>query len=462
MASQITRTALALDSTLSTTDDTNLGVSSAGSEAAQGEVSELPTAASDSKGRFRCDIEGCGAAFDSRWGKDHHIEAHRRGTLKCCFKCGTTWSYNRFCGSCLKILQSSGSSICKDCVRELPLESFTVSKKGLFGREMRCKGCLKQHNARRRSTLDGFLGMLYQSCVLACKLRAKAGRTEAAMITLTKADFRKMWDDQDGKCYYSGLAMSTESHANWKCSPERLDVTKGYIDGNVKLVCYEFNGPRQWSLRKIQQIRPLLESSAVDNFQALVEMAKKKPVPVGSGKAAITKIEDGRVLVRCAFCTVYKPESEMKHAQCTMCFSNKKKLYRSTIRGRLHALLDGAKLHCKNMSKVQTSSRTDSTCTITVDDLFALLLAQKGRCAYSNIPLTFDGGDWKVSIERLDCGIGYHKTNISLICVEFNTVDNSCRGEQRNIGGSGAWSVQKFRQLLAALESNDKTDMAQQ
>lgn len=60
-----------------------------------------------------------------------------------------------------------------------------------------------------------------------------------------------MFHRQRGRCAYSGLRMVPQSKKSWKASPERLDTTKGYIHGNVVLVCLEFNGYCQMSRDRI-------------------------------------------------------------------------------------------------------------------------------------------------------------------------------------------------------------------
>ena len=51
------------------------------------------------------------------------------------------------------------------------------------------------------------------------------------------------------RCFYSKVKMSfSEMRFDFALSPERLNEKLGYIEGNVKLICSEFNtGLRQWS-----------------------------------------------------------------------------------------------------------------------------------------------------------------------------------------------------------------------
>ena len=89
-------------------------------------------------------------------------------------------------------------------------------------------------------------------------IRASRGRTAAGKCTLRMEDVVAMYKSQDGRCFYSGIPMTLKSSACWKASPERLDNDKGYVDGNVVLICLEFNGFHQMSYARIQQ---MIESS---------------------------------------------------------------------------------------------------------------------------------------------------------------------------------------------------------
>lgn len=58
---------------------------------------------------------------------------------------------------------------------------------------------------------------------------------------------RDLWIKQDGKCYWSGMSMCKE-HGRGKnpkmASPDRLDCSKGYVDGNIVLCCVWANFAR--------------------------------------------------------------------------------------------------------------------------------------------------------------------------------------------------------------------------
>ena len=70
---------------------------------------------------------------------------------------------------------------------------------------------------------------------------------------LTVGNVTEIWDNQTGRCALSGLAFSEEryEHARVKmpfaASIDRIDDKKGYVLGNVRLVCAAANFARnQW------------------------------------------------------------------------------------------------------------------------------------------------------------------------------------------------------------------------
>eukprot|EP01083_Nonionella_stella_P267468 903551_1 len=84
-------------------------------------------------------------------------------------------------------------------------------------------------------------------------------------------------------------------------------------------------------------------------------------------------------------------------------------------------------------------------CTLTMDDMFRMIVEQNFRCKYSGIPMAFKMcTDWKRSIERIDNNKGYTKENCVLICWEFNASDRSF-GACNPVIGSPQWSEEKFQ-----------------
>ena len=68
------------------------------------------------------------------------------------------------------------------------------------------------------------------------------------------------------------------------------------------------------------------------------------------------------------------------------------------------------------------SKRRNMPVLIDFDWIIKQAQRQKGRCAYSDIPMVFEQKlDWMASLERVDETQGYTPMNTILICQEFNT-----------------------------------------
>jgi hypothetical protein len=64
------------------------------------------------------------------------------------------------------------------------------------------------------------------------------------IVDITKQDLYDLWDNQQGKCALSGIEMTYISNCGripTNVSVDRIDSSKGYIKGNVQLVCMAVN-----------------------------------------------------------------------------------------------------------------------------------------------------------------------------------------------------------------------------
>lgn len=64
-----------------------------------------------------------------------------------------------------------------------------------------------------------------------------------AVVTITVEDLLKMFDEQKGLCALSGIRMTwaTGKTEPTSISIDRIDNAKGYIQGNVRLICTSVN-----------------------------------------------------------------------------------------------------------------------------------------------------------------------------------------------------------------------------
>ncbi len=102
-----------------------------------------------------------------------------------------------------------------------------------------CKKCQTVKNKivtdRYRETVDGTLRENLRRAKNSCKKRQLEYNIDLNYI-------RNLYKSQDGKCALSGVALEPFGYYNSSTiSIDRIDSTKGYIIGNIQLVCWVVN-----------------------------------------------------------------------------------------------------------------------------------------------------------------------------------------------------------------------------
>ncbi len=125
---------------------------------------------------------------------------------------------------------ASGNKKCTVCGITKPLSSFNGNRK-------KCNDCRTLENKERaNSSLEGFLTKILTSL----KQRHKAKNYEGATVSLDYLS--RLYDQQRGICAISNIPMHISTdHSDFSVSPDRIDTSKGYIEGNIRLVCARVN-----------------------------------------------------------------------------------------------------------------------------------------------------------------------------------------------------------------------------
>lgn len=362
---------------------------------------------------------------------------------------------------------------CKVCQTTYILKYFDRHDGCQYDKRFTCIHCRRKY----LSTFEGFMRKLFGDSTQSSKRRLEKGRIEAGEHTITTDDLKEIWNQQNGKCYYSGISMVTKQNSDWMCSIERLDSQKGYVHGNVVLVCYEFNGMIQWSTFKVESVRKQLLSPTLSIFDTIVKSLSSDGHPNhkceilfvhgdNKGKRCCdihdqcNNIRHRKIRqtegVKCSQCNIVKPREQYGKkisSGCTDCcslFTDKYQKYTCTPKGRLYRTLYHAREHTL-MRNNKNREKTD--CTLMYEDLVELLVSQRGKCFYSGIEMTYGMAktdDWVISLERINPTGGYSKDNICFVCAEFNGMDHTAKSKYFN-GGSGAWSKSKFNMFESIL-----------
>jgi hypothetical protein len=143
--------------------------------------------------------------------------------LKCaCPKCGKSITCGKRCWKC------------KQGNRTM----FKERKKRYLKSSIKCRDTLNRGIHNYQKTLNGTLSQLISRAKCRKRMHLNVNiDPQTCICEINKEFLLKLWNNQNGKCAISNIAMSTESHDLCKVSLDRIDSSFGYIESNVQLVC---------------------------------------------------------------------------------------------------------------------------------------------------------------------------------------------------------------------------------
>ena len=110
----------------------------------------------------------------------------------------------------------------------------TKAKENFYAANDHCKLCKKERMKGYLRTNKGRLRISY----LQCKHRHIRLKRESEMMPFAR--FKAIYDAQGGRCVESGAPFVFDSKDLFP-SPDRIDNTGGYEDGNVRFVLWRVN-----------------------------------------------------------------------------------------------------------------------------------------------------------------------------------------------------------------------------
>ena len=203
-------------------------------------------------------------------------------------------------------------------------------------------------------------------------------------------------------------------------------------------------------LEKLKKCAPkLLKTSKLE--QMLKEAKEFKRIYPKNRSPRRVPDEHGRW--RCNKCRKMLPEEafylipsggrQIPKSYCKECDAKRSLNWNRMLRGTLQTILKGARHRAR---------KKQMNCTLTWDDLHEMVKSQRGRCAYSGLPMEtcVPNSHWRMSLERRNNSKGYSKENCVLVAAEFNTGDSSQhRGvRQETVKGTAQWSHQKVQAVF--------------
>jgi hypothetical protein len=275
---------------------------------------------------------------------------------------------------------------------------------------------------------------------------------------LTYENIIVKYNQQNKRCYISNVIFNIGYHQNWKMSIERMDENGKYDDDNTLLICCELQASyhRQWNREFWDEFCSYVRGSMNDlpnedeYLHSIVKQGCLKKTHCYYPRNNTEMNESGQV--KCKNClqwleTSYFYKSRLKGGFCMKCENKRVKIYQKTFIGRINVLYNSSKMTAKK------KKGNASIHNININDIIKAYLHQKGRCAYSNIPLCFSGR-FQMSLERKDVYKGYIPDNICLIIIPLNVGDHHARktiDDDRQ--GSSGWNREK---VLWAVEQNPR------
>ena len=128
--------------------------------------------------------------------------------------------------------------ICAKCSEKKKTINFWKHNQTQDGFHSWCKDCCKlgqkRSTKKKYSSIEGRLATFLVSCKNSAKRRGQE-------CTITRNDLIEIWKEQEGKCNYSGLEMTTEPSKMTTVSVERINSNIGYTRSNTVLVCNYVN-----------------------------------------------------------------------------------------------------------------------------------------------------------------------------------------------------------------------------
>lgn len=138
-----------------------------------------------------------------------------------------------------------GSILCYKCMHYKQPDDFDDDSIRWYRayKDCRCKQCKKEQRKKRLLSSNA-LRDVYE--LLDHRYLGLIGRAKKSglVVDIDKEYLHKLWDKQQGKCAISGIEMTYIANCGripTNVSVDRIDSNKGYIKGNVQLVCMAVN-----------------------------------------------------------------------------------------------------------------------------------------------------------------------------------------------------------------------------
>jgi hypothetical protein len=146
---------------------------------------------------------------------------------------------------------------CRKCGEIKSVLSFNKDKTKKFGIGGECKPCASKtaheyyaknstHIKKRVSKYsESYLPKQHRDVISRLKNLCTKAKNRTKEFNLIDLDLLDLWDKQDGRCAYTKLPLLATANQFNTVSLDRVDSSKGYVVGNIQLVCSAINKMKQ-------------------------------------------------------------------------------------------------------------------------------------------------------------------------------------------------------------------------
>jgi len=111
-----------------------------------------------------------------------------------------------------------------------------------YNRRNDCKKCVIDRSARNSIS---YVPLHERDIISRFKNLCTKARLRTKEFNLIDTDLLDLWNKQDGRCAYTKLPLLATANQFNTVSLDRVDSSKGYVVGNIQLVCSAINKMKQ-------------------------------------------------------------------------------------------------------------------------------------------------------------------------------------------------------------------------
>lgn len=124
--------------------------------------------------------------------------------------------------------------ICSHCKKEKTAKDFTKSSSTINGLQSICKDCSSIIQIEKKITFDGYVSTIYNNIN-----NNNKKRTKNVKCTITEEDIKSLYVKQNEKCALANLSLKT--NIGYDFSVDRINSNKDYTLDNIQLVTVKVN-----------------------------------------------------------------------------------------------------------------------------------------------------------------------------------------------------------------------------